>query len=306
VTAAVQTQDSKEHVQATPVLPSKALSFESSSVTRDASSKTPKTPTMTPHTLTDIALKKSELLLAELAGLGLTSEGDDKAEVARGEREPEPEDGQSSGKDDAFCLDTTPTSSSALARCGQKHIDTVEVPVVLLDLLSEITSEYQSLVTAPQNKAKPESDLSSAKIKLADTVSSGASTTDDSTGGSCVCSLGGSLTAPAASRSSCSRSGPGSVSRSLPLHGTSTFKSYGYVQPPSPSMRGQSLNSTGRFGVNPSIAHTNIQLYQPQVQMQAPVAAPVRLEIPHGCRSCSIQQTFTVTSTVHLSFSVDV
>lgn len=297
----VQTRDSKKGVHTAsvvqvPTLPLKALSL-ASCVSRETGNKT---PTMTPHTLADIALQKSEVLLAELAALGLTSEDDNEAQVAYGNREPEPEDEHSNGKEDAFCLDTTPTSSLVLARQGRKHTDTVEVPVVLLDLLSETLSKYHSLVTSPQNKTKPESQIPIAKTHLADTASSGTSTTDDSTIWTGIRSLEGSFTSPTAS--SFSESG----SKSLPLPGTSTFKAYGHAQPSSPSMRGQICNTAGRFGGHPSAAPANIQLHQPQVQVHAPVAASVRLEIPHGFRSCTIQQTFTVTSTVHLSFSVDV
>jgi hypothetical protein len=284
-----------------PSLPLKALSFASGAA-RETSSKT---PTMTPCTLTDIALKKSENLLAELAALGLASEDEGEAGVARGEREPEPEDEHSNGKEYDFCLDNTPTSSLVVARRGPKHTDTVEVPVVLLDLFSETLSKYHALVTSPQNKAKRESEVPIAKISLADTISSDASTTDASTTDDIVVGTGtsshtGSLITPTASPFS--RSG----SLSMPLPGTSSFKAYGYAQPSSPNMHGQIFNSAGIFGSIPSIAQASMQLSQPQVQMQAPVAAPVRLEIPHGCRSCTIQQTFTVTSTVHLTMPMDV
>lgn len=292
-TATVLTRNGKEDVRTAPVvqapsLPLRAISL-ASCVTTDSSNKT---PTMTPHTLTDIALKKSEHLLAELAALGLTLEEDDKAAVTHGETEPEPEDDQSSGNEHDFCLDATPTSSLVVANRGQKRADTVEVPVVLLDLFSETLSKYHALVASPQNNAKPEAEIPIAKTRLADTVSPSASTTDDSLSGLGAYSLAGSITTP---RESSSNLG----SRSMPLPSTSTFKAHGYPQPCSPRMHRHAW-------VNPSIAQANIQLHQPQVQMQGSIAAPVKVEIPYGCRSCTIQQTFTVTSTVHVTFPVDV
>jgi len=100
-----------------------------------------KTPTLTPHALTDIALRKSELLLAQLSALGLSDDelgckynaNEDKDSLSR-----------------SFCLQSAPSLGSSIS----------EVPVVLLDLCSETLSNAKTIEQweFPEPHSEPESE----------------------------------------------------------------------------------------------------------------------------------------------------
>jgi len=100
-----------------------------------------KTPTLTPHALTDIALRKSELLLAQLSALGLSDDefgckcdaNEDQDSLSR-----------------SFCLQSAPSSASSIS----------EVPVVLLDLFSETLSNAKTIDQweFPEPHSEPESE----------------------------------------------------------------------------------------------------------------------------------------------------
>lgn len=246
------------------------------SVVRLPDDGTGKTPTLTPHTLTDIALKKSELLLAEMTAMGLLDEED------VGKKHVEAAD---NAADDAFCLDLacqTPTGDSTARQSELKLGETVEVPVVLLNLFSETLTKFSNSLKlgSLSSPTKKDAEVNESEPEAED-LSSPSSTTayEDST--HCSTTPNTSLFSPREPASPCS----------------STAK---FAEPP----RMKSAAPPGRKSL--PAAQSTLQFHQqlsPRIQggsMRIPnVTSRVRLEAPLGCKSCTLQQTVTVTNTVH-------
>jgi len=317
------------------------------------------TPTLTPHTLTDNALRKSELLIAELTALGFSDE--DEASSAENNAESQ---NANAGSTDALCmnLSTQPLASSEtpVLPGGRKRAETVEVPVVLLDLFSETFTKHHKLQSAhaveamcrPEKRAprrrtsfgrdlwkKQEAgyqDLS--KIFLSDLVTSDAtlpgcsmsvsSTMDDS------CSAAGfSMSVPSTMDDSCSATGTDTPTSSVPQsfwsdNGMSSTPDNNEAKPSSvdgpvpcsvSQQRGTGSRSVSRqrtihrasrplVQTHPQVRqHVSPQLPSPcqasrvrrRMQTAPAQISSVAVDIPQGCKSCTIQQTFTVTSTFY-------
>lgn len=266
-----------------PPLPSKALAI----IVEDSSTiDSSKTPTLTPHTLTDNALRKSELLLAELTALGLSDED-----------ELENKHVHSSGED-KFCLKCGESSLSADSiflpiHYGHKFADTVEVPVVLLDLFSETlakchssqsltqcSSEFETQTPEPEPEAKTSSveDLNNAD---------------------------GTIT-PSTCLSSPPRSTSPHVSPRVSVRQVDTLgppRSVRRAASPKISVQRQHSGIASQFQKASQVAKASVQVCQqvstvsPQIQ-SVPVQITLPVQTPRGCKSYTIQHTVTVTSTI--------
>lgn len=312
-----------------PMLPLRAVE----PLPEDMSSRT---PTLTPHALTDVVLRKSELLLAELAALGLSDELQDDAGTKECERSNKRM--RSLTSEDAFCLKatcSTPTSDAALRCSEHKLSETVEVPVVLLNLFSETLSKYRSMVQcSPSSKTNGIAEHEFAELGAADGLGSTCSSTmyEDGTAGSTTPNTSLSsprvLTSPSAA--SCAestvtlppavakRAAPPAVNRAAPNPSRKTLPATvpKWAQDANKNTGTQSSHfqvyqqlsprlQSGSLQVPHGTSHVKVEvggsLQVPHGgSLQMPHATShVKVEAPLGCRSCTIQQTVTVTSSIH-------
>lgn len=238
------------------------------------------TTTLTPHALTDTALRKSEVLLAQLSALGLNTDknGFYLEEV---EHEEAADEGiYQMPKSDC----SSPKSWAALT---PKATDTVEVPVVLLDMFVETWSKYRKLHLSSGSQAKeadgaescethlsePEPEVSSAK------ASDDASSTRTSQASDAAEDLA-SLPSPQMSASSC------------PSGALSPLSGLGSPSPPRILCASSPIHSKQMRDGNAMQFRRSCPLVQANLQGGRSHVA---------CRpvSCTVQQTVTITNTVH-------
>jgi hypothetical protein len=157
--------------------------------TGSASREKSKEPAMSSDALTDKALRKSEELLAEMVALGLSDEDDPHRAAFESKLSVDT-------TDDSIC--PSPTSQpSHVALKG--NLDTVEMPVVLVDKLVDMWQKYRNLrAVSCEAPAAQESDMwKQPHCHLDAEVASALSATMDDTG-----SVAGSHISTAASLSS--------------------------------------------------------------------------------------------------------
>jgi hypothetical protein len=102
---------------------------------------TAKTPTLTPHTLTETALRKSEDLLSQLAALGLSLDEEVGEEAGSSSIST---DGQLPLHNE-YDEESEAHESPVRRSMGSGPTDTVEVPVALLNMFVETWTKYQNL-----------------------------------------------------------------------------------------------------------------------------------------------------------------
>jgi len=304
-----------------------------------------KTPTLTPCSR---ALRKSELLLAELSALGLSDEDNS------GITENEPGSVFSTCEDFAPLKSacSSPARSPTRASLLPRKSDTVEVPVALLDMFVDTWSKYRNLdlESTPKGEAfdgdtscgtqEPEPEMISSKASSADpsavdecgssthTFTFCASTASPETAESPASPRLSSLCWPHSQPSPATATRIGSPAVNAPGASSPFFPS-GKLSSPIVGVKVMPPRVMSRGGTSPRNSWTSGQRAQTHLQTSpghrspafgGPVVVPcghmspayggslmvpkMTVESRAGCRpvSCTVQQTVTITNTVHFNF----
>jgi hypothetical protein len=249
-------------------------------------------PSPTAHAITDVALRKSEVLLAKMVALGLA----DHDEVGSAEDEHEDAVSTIAAMSESAC--SSPRSFPILPSTTSKTTDTVEVPAALLDLFVETWARHRNVQLDAEgvDRCRPYHDhVAEPKSKritsqASSTTIDGLSSADDA---SCWSSAGCSVSVPSLAPASCSSS--------VASPRMSPRKTLGERQ-----ILGErhSLLESGpqdRRASCASLIQSPILGHRQILRQAAPAIA---VESRAGCRpvSCTVQQTVTITHTVHFNY----